>query len=85
MSYFNARVFLGVVICYLARAICGSVVDKNNLEILVGLGDDGVKTSGEVFFGIINRDDNRDEWLSGQRVWFFHDLIISFLKKWVIV
>ena len=61
MSYFNARVFFGVDICYLARVIRGAVVDKNNLEILVGLGDDGVKTSGEVFFGIINRDDDRDE------------------------
>ena len=85
MNYFNARVFLSIFIGYLARVIRGAVVDKNNLEILVGLGGDGVKTSGEVFFGIINRDDNRDKWLSGQRVWFFHDLIISFLKKWVIV
>lgn len=43
MDDFETGVFLGILVCDFARVVSRAVVDKEDFEILVGLGGDGIE------------------------------------------
>ena len=58
MDNFNTLVFFGVMVGDFARIVSGTVVNEDDFETVVGLGEDGIEAGGEVFCGIINWDDD---------------------------
>lgn len=58
MDEFNAFVFFGVLFDDLGGIVGGTVIDENDFEALVGLGKDGVEAGGEIFCGVVDRDDD---------------------------
>lgn len=61
VNNFNAGVLLCENVAKLAAHIGRAVVDEDDFEVLVGLGEDGVNATLEEFGDIIDRDDNGDE------------------------
>lgn len=56
----DSRVFVGVVLCYVYRAIAATIIYDNNLNIAKSLIDTRLKAARNVGFYIISRDNDRE-------------------------
>ena len=56
----NTGVFVGVGFGDFGGAVGGAVVDKDNFEIVVGLGEDAVETWSDIWDNVVEGDDDRD-------------------------
>ena len=54
----NALILAGVIIIDSTAFVCGAVIDKDYLKVTVGLGDDAVEALGEIFFNVVDGDDD---------------------------
>ena len=60
MDNFDTVVFFGVFVGDFAGIISGAVIDKDDFKIAMSLSENGIETSWEIFFGIIDWNNNRD-------------------------
>ena len=58
----NAYAAVGIAFCYLQRVVVRTIVKNNYLYVGEGLRQDTVDTPFEVFFDIVNRDEDRYFW-----------------------
>ena len=73
MDNFDAGILFGVIVCDSTGVVGGAVIFENDFEISGRLGNDRVETGFEVFFGVINRNDDRN--------FVIHVQIIAHLDK----
>ena len=61
MNDSNPLIFPCITVANIPRTICGSVVDKDNLQVYIGLIDNAVQSLDEIRGNIVNRHYNTDQ------------------------
>ena len=58
MEDLNARVSCCILITDGTRGICAAIINEEQLEVLIGLGQDTVYAAVQVLLGVIDRNDD---------------------------